>query len=30
VIWAVWHGGEPYDPGRHGALQRLLAADGLT
>lgn len=30
VIWALWHGGEPYDPGRHGALLRLRAADGLT
>jgi transposase len=30
VIWAVWHGEQPYDPGRHGGLQRLLTAEGLT
>ena len=30
VIWAVWHGAAPYDPARHGGLQRLLIGEGLT
>lgn len=28
VIWRMWQDGTPYDPGRHGSLNRLLAAGG--
>lgn len=28
VLWRCWQDGEPYDPARHGALQRLLEARG--
>jgi transposase len=28
VIWRMWQDREPYDPGRHGALQRLVAVEG--
>jgi len=30
VIWACWHSGQPYEPARHGSLQRLLVEEGLT
>jgi transposase len=30
VIWACWHSGEPYDPARHGSLNRILVPQGLT
>jgi transposase len=30
VIWACWHTHNPYDPGRHHALQRILNQDQLT
>jgi hypothetical protein len=26
VVWDCWHNGIPYDPARHRARQRLLAA----
>jgi transposase len=28
VIWRLWHDQNPYDPTRHGSLNRLLAAGG--
>ncbi len=28
VIWRIWHDRTPYDPTRHGNLQRLIAAGG--
>lgn len=28
VIWRMWQDGLPYDPARHGGLQRLSAAGG--
>ena len=28
VIWRCWTDGTPYDPGRHGGLQRMLTAQG--
>jgi transposase len=28
VIWRIWHDRTPYDPARHGSLNRLLAAKG--
>lgn len=28
VIWRLWHDRTPYDPARHGSLNRLLAAEG--
>ena len=28
VIWRLWHDRTPYDPNRHGSLNRLLAAQG--
>jgi len=28
VIWRIWQDQSPYDPARHGNLQRLLAAGG--
>jgi transposase len=28
VIWRIWQDHEPYDPARHGSLNRLLAARG--
>jgi transposase len=28
VIWRLWHDRTPYDPTRHGSLNRLLAAEG--
>lgn len=28
VIWRLWQDGTPYDPGRHGSLNRLLTAEG--
>jgi transposase len=28
VIWRMWQDGTPYDPARHGSLNRLLAAGG--
>jgi transposase len=28
VIWRIWQDGQTYDPGRHGSLNRLLAAEG--
>ncbi len=28
VIWRMWRDGLPYDPGKHGNLQRLVAAGG--
>jgi transposase len=28
IIWRLWHDHDSYDPGRHTALQRLLAARG--
>jgi transposase len=28
IIWRLWHEGTPYDPTRHGSLNRLLAAQG--
>jgi transposase len=28
VIWRMWQDGSPYDPTRHGSLNRLLAAEG--
>ncbi len=28
VIWRLWQDGVPYDPTRHGSLNRLLAAEG--
>jgi len=28
VIWRLWQDGVPYDPTRHGGLNRLLAAEG--
>jgi transposase len=28
VIWRLWQDGTPYDPARHGSLQRLLSAEG--
>jgi transposase len=28
VIWRIWHDHTPYDPSRHGSLNRLLAAKG--
>jgi transposase len=28
VIWRLWQDGNPYDPSRHGSLNRLLAAEG--
>jgi transposase len=28
VIWRLWQDGTPYDPARHGSLNRLLAAQG--
>jgi transposase len=28
VIWRLWQDGAPYDPTRHGSLNRLLAAEG--
>jgi transposase len=30
VIWECWHNGVAYDPARHRALQRLLAAQDLA
>jgi transposase len=30
VIWRCWQDRQPYDPARHRALQRVLAAGGLT
>jgi transposase len=30
VIWHCWHTNTPYDPARHGALQRLLNQDQQT
>ncbi len=28
IIWRLWHDQTPYDPTRHGSLNRLLAAEG--
>lgn len=28
IIWRLWHDRTPYDPHRHGSLNRLLAAEG--
>jgi transposase len=28
IIWRMWQDGNPYDPARHGSLNRLLAAEG--
>ena len=28
IIWRLWHDQTPYDPSRHGNLNRLLAAEG--
>lgn len=28
IIWRLWQDGTPYDPARHGSLNRLLAAEG--
>jgi transposase len=28
VIWRMWQDGSPYDPTRHGSLNRLLTAEG--
>jgi transposase len=28
IIWRLWQDGNPYDPTRHGSLNRLLAAKG--
>jgi transposase len=28
VIWRIWQDGNPYDPARHGNLNRLLTAEG--
>jgi transposase len=28
VIWRLWQDGDPYDPSRHGSLNRLLTAQG--
>jgi len=28
IIWRLWHDRQPYDPSRHGNLNRLLAAGG--
>jgi transposase len=28
IIWRLWHDRNPYDPARHGNLNRLLAAEG--
>jgi transposase len=28
VIWRLWQDGQPYDPARHGNLQRLLTTQG--
>jgi transposase len=28
IIWRLWHDRTPYDPNRHGSLNRLLAAEG--
>ena len=28
IIWRLWQDGAPYDPVRHGSLNRLLAAEG--
>ncbi len=28
VIWRIWQDGTPYDPARHGSLNRLLIAQG--
>ena len=28
VIWRIWQDGNPYDPNRHGNLQRLLTTQG--
>lgn len=28
VIWRIWQDRQPYDPARHGSLQRLLTAEG--
>ncbi|MEW5931953.1 MAG: IS110 family transposase [Gemmatimonadota bacterium] len=30
VIWRCWHDNRPYDPARHGALQRVLSQDQTT
>lgn len=30
VIWRCWQDHQPYDPARHGGLQRVLAPGGLT
>jgi transposase len=29
VIWRMWQDGLPYDPARHGGLQRFRSAEGL-
>lgn len=29
IIWHCWHDGVPYDPERHGALQRVLTANKI-
>jgi transposase len=28
IIWRLWHDQQPYDPQRHGSLNRLLATEG--
>jgi hypothetical protein len=28
VIWRIWQDRVPYDPARHGSLNRMLAAQG--
>ena len=28
IIWRIWQNRQPYDPTRHGSLNRLLAAEG--
>jgi transposase len=28
IIWRLWQDGNPYDPARHGSLNRLLATEG--
>ena len=28
IIWRIWQDGNPYDPARHGSLNRLTATGG--
>jgi hypothetical protein len=30
VIWRCWHDGVPYDPDRHGVLDRNLSQDAAA